>query len=233
MSGRPAEVVVLVPVLGRPERVQPLLDSLHAAQADVVCRPVFIVSRGDEAEAAAVRASGADHLTVEPAGRGDWAVKINHGYRETTEPWLLLAADDVRFHPGWADEAIRVARGRARVVGTNDGGRNREVRSGVFSPHPLVARSYIVEHGGTMDASGDVVCELYSHNWPDRELADVARARGEWAFARGSVVEHLHPNWPGGLPTDATYERGRAGFDEDARLFMERAAMWRRQRVRR
>jgi hypothetical protein len=222
------EVVVLIPVLARPARVEPLLESLRASERETLLRPLFLVSPDDRAEIDALERARADHALVGwPPGRGDWARKINHGYRLTSEPWLLLGADDLAFAPGWAEEALRLARRRGvRVIGTADGGRNPAVRSGTFSPHPLVARSYVEELGGTLDESGEVLCELYDHNWPDRELADVARLRSEWAFAPLSIVAHLHPNWPGGLERDATYERGERRFQEDAALFRSRRALW-------
>lgn len=228
------EVAVLIPVLSRPHRVEPLLESLHASQREATLRPLFLASPEDGPELAALRSSDADFAIVTwPAGRGDWARKINAGYRLTDEPWMLLAADDLAFEPGWADEALRVAKQRkASVIGTADGGRNREVRSGSFSPHSLVSRAYIEDAGGTLDGSGEVVSELFSHNFPDRELADVARHRGVWAFAPGSVVAHLHPNWANGEPRDATYEKGQREFQADAALYRERRALWETARGR-
>ena len=43
------------------------------------------------------------------AGPGDYAKKMNRGLELTSDPFLLLAADDLRFHPGWDTALLRVA----------------------------------------------------------------------------------------------------------------------------
>jgi hypothetical protein len=213
-----------VPVLGRPHRVEPLLESLAAATS-VPYVAVFVCSPGDDEELAAVRAAAAPAVSLlvadRPAGPGDFAFKTNLAYRWTEEPWLFTGADDLRFHPGWAEEALRVAAETgARVVGTNDLG-NPTVMSGRHATHSLVARSY-ADGLGTLDGPGAVLCEQYDHQYVDTELVVTAQTRGEWAFADRSHVEHLHPFWGKGR-MDATYERGLAGGRADRALFMSRS----------
>jgi hypothetical protein len=57
-------VVILVPVLRRPWRVQPLIDSIEAATPESH-RTLFIVDDDDEHELDALRAAGAQFLTVD------------------------------------------------------------------------------------------------------------------------------------------------------------------------
>lgn len=218
-------VVLLCPVLARPERVRGLLDSVAASIVETPVRCLFIASAHDDAELRALGEHAAEHVVVPwPWGPGDYARKINHGYAVTDEPWMFLAADDLRFRPGWADATLAVARkSGARVIGTNDLG-NPQVIAGRHSTHTLVARSY-VDKLGTIDEPGKVLHEGYSHNFVDDELVGTAKSRGEWRFAKRAVVEHLHPSWGKGA-VDPTYQLGRAGFDEDHALFMERRALW-------
>jgi glycosyltransferase involved in cell wall biosynthesis len=219
-----ADVVVIVPVLRRPHRVGPLLDSITAATDDGAWRMLFVASPEDEAEQQAVKAEGGDLLVIDqPNAPGDWARKINAGYRATTEPLMLLGGDDMDFHPGWLEAAKAAMCQTTGVVGTNDL-HNGRVIAGDHSTHPIVARWY-VDRYGTADEAGKVVHEGYAHNWPDTELVETAKRRGAWAFARDSVVEHFHPLW-GNAEMDEVYVLGRSRFDDDRRLFQQRRTLW-------
>jgi len=107
------------------------------------------------------------------------------------------------------------------VVGTNDL-HSPAVQTGKHATHILFARSYIEECGGTFDGTGAVFCEQYDHQFVDNEFIATAKARGEWSFARDSVVEHLHPVW-GKASWDATYEKAFRATAADTRLFTARS----------
>jgi glycosyltransferase involved in cell wall biosynthesis len=214
-----AKVVILVPVLRRPHRAAPLVESIRAATPEPH-RVLFVGSPDDTEELEACRATGADLLTL-PGSRapGDWARKINLGYRCSTEPLMLLAGDDLVFHPGWLPAVLRAAATGVGVVGTNDLA-NPRVTRGDHSTHPVVCRWYADEHG-TVDGPGRVVAECYDHNFVDDELVATARSRSEWAFAPTAHVEHRHPTWAT-AEDDEVYRLGRAGFRRDRDLFYER-----------
>ena len=220
-------VVVLVPVLHRPWRAQPLAASLEAATPGPH-RLLFVCTEGDVEEIGACYATGADVLvTAGPRLPGDWSRKINIGYHATDEPLMLLCGDDVHFHPRWQDEVSNAAELGYGVIGTQDLG-NRHVIAGMHSTHPVVARWY-ADKFGTVDGPGQVVCEEYDHNWVDNELVGTAKARHQWVFCNGAVVEHLHPNWhPDKVPADDTYRLGRAHFQDDLALFASRRLLWER-----
>lgn len=215
-------VAVLIPVLDRPERAATVADSV--VESDQRARPVFLCSPGDDAEIAAVDATGHASVVVPwPVGRGDWARKNNLGIRLVEDEWVLLGADDLRFHPGWFDACLDVAyRTDACVVGTNDMGNSRVV-AGNHSTHPLVHRDYL--GCGTIDEDGKILHEGYWHNYVDDEFVQTAQARGTFAPARFAYVEHLHPNWGKGRD-DATYRRGLERFDDDRRLYEQRKRLW-------
>lgn len=210
----------MLPVLGRPERAQSLVDNLFAVSQPTV-QAMFLCSPGDEDEVAACRLTGVSTVVVPWAsGRGDYARKINEGFRLTESPFVLCGADDIVFHERWDIVALQVAmRSGAGVIGTNDL-HSPFTRSGAGSTHPLVRRTYIEEEGGCLD-SGTIYAEVYDHQWVDRELAELAQARGQWAFAKRSVVEHLHPHWGKGQD-DATYRKGAREVSADQRLYMAR-----------
>lgn len=216
-------IAILVPVLGRPEQVKQVYRSITDATQSAH-RVVFIFSPGDTAIKAA-RGLKADKLvaTWEP-GRSDYAKKLGLGVHETHEEWLFQGATDLIFHAGWDFQALRVARqSHAGVIGTNDLG-NPEVKRGRHSTHSLISRDYLTRFGGTADNSGVMFSEVYDHQYTDNEFVDTARLRRQWAFARRSVVEHMHPHWHK-AEMDDTYEKATRETQQDVRLYMKRRAL--------
>lgn len=214
---------VLVPVLGRPANAQPLADSLFA-NTTVEVRLLFLTSPGDHEQFDACLATGAEVLEVEGES-GQYARKINAGFRWTHHPFILSGADDIVFEPGWDEEVLAAAQSGKGVIGTNDQA-NRHVKTGHFSTHPLIRRSYAQTRGGSLDGPGYIYHEGYDHNYVDRELAGLAQSRGEWIFAPESRVVHRHPGWDAAITADETYAKGRRRFHEDHLLFIQRAAEW-------
>ncbi len=215
-------LVILVPVLGRPHRVRPLLESIAAATPERH-RVLFIADPDDGDTISVVQESGAGLIVH----GGSWGRKINVGVRATSEPLLFLGADDLHFHPGWLQAAAAHmgppgAISPVGIVGVNDLG-TRRVREGRHATHFLVARWYASL--GAIDDPNVLVHEGYGHEFVDDELVATGRARGAIAFATDAVVEHLHPSF-GRAPDDETYRRGRATRREDRALFRQRRALW-------
>lgn len=220
------EVVVLVPVLNRPRNVAPLVESF--AKSETPGRLLFIANESDADERDAIEAAkghpAAVSMLLVPDRVLTWPQKINAAYRcdgglDYPPPWMLCAADDVHFHPGWwqATQALRDA--GFGVIGTADLGNSR-VMQGLHTCHPLVRREY-ADKQGTLDGPGAVVHEGYRHWCVDDELVATAKARGAWAFCREAVVEHLHPYWRK-AEWDATYALGEANAKSDMELWKKR-----------
>lgn len=221
----PPDIVIVVPVLSRPHRAQPLADSAARA-ATVPHRLLFVCTEGDTAQIAACRATGAD-VQVLPGERrdGDFARKINYGFRFTTDPFIFQAADDVEFARGWDAEALRVIEEtETGVCGTNDLANNK-VMAGNHSTHSLIRRGYIDECGGALEGPGVVFSETYSHCFVDNELVNLAISRDCFSFAQDAHVAHRHPIWRTAVDDD-TYRLGNARFNEDQRLYRQRARQW-------
>lgn len=221
-------VAVLVPVLNRPERVKPLVESIRQ---DERATPVFLCSPDDEDELAAVSVEYRRwpvgtfefHIVDWPCGAGDYARKINYGMSTLTCEWALLAADDLVFHDGWLDACLHVhEQTGACVIGTNDLG-NGLVMQGRHATHSLVHRDYLA--CGTVDEPGKLLHEGYDHNYCDVEFVETAMWRGTFAPARTALVEHLHHLWRKG-EDDATYAKGRERYHEDRALFERRRRLW-------
>lgn len=209
-------VDVLVPVLGRPHRVQPTLDSIYATAPDA--RVLFIADPDDAAELEALRAAGATVLQK----AGSYAAKINAAVRVTSAPTIFLGADDLRWSDGWLEACLQHVADGVHVVGVNDLC-SRRVQRGLHATHFLITREYARRE--TIDGSPGPLHEGYDHSCVDDELVAVARSRGVLVIDRSIVVEHLHPD-AGRAPMDATYERGRARIHDDRQMFRSREHLW-------
>jgi hypothetical protein len=215
------DLVIVVPMLGRPHHVDPLLESIRQTTPDA--RVMFCVSPGDHAVHGAVDEAGAERITVPYSPIGDYARKVNTAYRGTTEQHLFLAASDLRFHPGWYEAATAKMTTGIGVVGTNDLGSPR-VMAGEHSTHSLVTRAYVDEFG-TIDQPRTVLHEGYWHEYVDDEFIGTAKYRGAFAAALDSIVEHLHPNWGKGA-TDATYAAQQSRMIRGIRTYRRRRSLW-------
>jgi hypothetical protein len=216
----PADLAVLVPVLGRPNRVRPTIQAFTIATPHPF-RLLFIASPDDERERQALADNKADTLI---AG-GNYAQKIRAGIQATSEPLIFLGADDLEPKPGWLEAAKTRITGDIQVVGVNDLCSTR-VRTGQHATHFLMTRAYAEQP--TIDGQPGPLCEDYDHSFCDDELVATARKRGVLAFATDSIVEHLHPD-NGRAVWDETYEKGRARMHLDRRLFLRRQHLWAQQ----
>lgn len=214
------DLVVIVPMLGRPHRVAPLLTSLIETVPNA--RTLFMLSDGDTEVIRAVTAIGGQLIRVPYRPVGDYARKINLGVRASDQPLIFSAADDLKFHAGWFEAAIVQLKPGIGVVGTNDLGSPR-VMNGEHSTHFLFTREYA--NMGTLDNPGTPMCELYPHEFVDDEFVGTARKRNAWAMALDSHVEHLHPNW-GKAPMDASYASQASRMRRGRGLYTQRRRMW-------
>jgi hypothetical protein len=195
----------------------------------------FLVSPGDDDQSVAVKEQPTWNVNVEfEPGPGDYARKINHGYRLAEShgfDWVFTGADDLTFHPGWLQAAMLVAANYGKsVIGTNDLW-NPSVRRGRHSTHSLVSVDYVREIGGGWDGPGVLLHEGYDHQCVDNELCTAALMRGMWAFAKDSVVEHLHP-FAKKAEMDDTYRKALAKGKEDIAVFRQRWRNAQAQQIR-
>lgn len=229
---RPKSTLIIIPVLGRPHRARLVFDSIEDTTPEPH-RVLFVANESDTDEIDAVRAiPGAELMVMEGRHRpvdwerqpGDWAKKINRAYRESTEPLLFLAADDLLFHAGWLKAAQAKLRKGIGVVGTNDLGSPRVI-AGLHATHVLVTREYATKFG-TVDGPGQVLVECYPHEFVDDELVGTAKMRQAWAFAFDSHVEHLHPSWGKASRNDPIYRLQRDRMKVGRFIYEQRKAKW-------
>lgn len=211
-------LAILIPVLRRPHRVEPLVASIRENTPGTP-RIFFICDKGDCGEIEAVQRAGQDHVELEGA---NYARKINVGVKCNPDFALyFFGADDLAFHPGWLEAATEKLTEGIGVVSTRDLCNARNAK-GNLATHPLVTREYA--ELGAIDGGGPMH-EGYPHEYVDQEFTETAMYRNAYAFAPDSVVEHLHPQ-VGKAPMDdlyaAQYERMRAGF----RIYKSRRHLW-------
>ena len=208
-------VDVIIPVLHRPKNVEPLMRSLRASTG--LATAWFVVEKGDDVEAAEVERCGGNVLFYS----GTFAEKVNFAFGACESPWVFLAGDDVRFRPGWLDQAQEVARRYdGQVIGTNDLANPRVMR-GEHATHMMISREYILEQGSSWDGPGVVCHEGYHHWFVDDEIVTLAKQRKVFQMALGSEVEHVHP-MVGKAENDDVYDLGAAKSAEDEKLFKAR-----------
>jgi len=207
---------VLVPVLGRPHRVQPTIDAFTATAP--TARVLFLPDPDDDAELAALEAAGASFI----ATPGNYARKINRAVELTTEPLIFLGADDLLPHPGWLEACLAHIDAGAHVVGVNDLCAAR-TQAGAHATHFLITRDYA--EAETVDGTRGPLFEGYDHSCVDDELVEVAQHRGTLVIDNTIIVEHLHPD-AGKAPTDDTYKRGRINIRADRRILRGRRHLW-------
>lgn len=224
------DTVIIIPVLRRPHRVKPLLENIAASTPEGSYRVLFVATVDDWEEITTILDAGQIPLLVgwEGGSPGDFAKKTNAGYRLSTEPLIFTGADDLNFHPGWLEAAKAKMKPGIGVIGTMDGG-NPAVKRGLASTHSLVKRSY-ADLGGSVDASRMIYAEQYPHQFCDNEFVETAKARGAFAFARNSIVEHHHPHWNKG-EHDEVYAIGDQALEPSRKVYQQRQKLWRGKRL--
>lgn len=214
------DLAILVPVLHRPHRVVPLLDSIEATTPDAAVH--FICDPFDRMEISEVKMGGGRGRCFCHIVKGNYAVKINTLVGATDTPLLFLGADDLEFHPGWLDAAKRKLAPGIGVVGTNDLC-NKRVMRGQHSTHSLLTREYAQR--GTIDEPDKVLHEGYEHEFVDDEFIATAKHRQAFAHAADSIVEHLHP-MVGKAPLDRLYQRQSQRMKTGKVIYKQRRALW-------
>lgn len=233
---------VLCPVLNRPDNVRPLVESFRQSTREGEALLYFIVDLDDTKQREAVEAAvnnSPEYVRMVTAETGpSFAQKLNDGLRATTEPWLLVIGDDVRFHDGWLD-ATRKVSDRFDVIGTNDTAgpvKNPKVASGAHADHFFVRRAYVDEHGACLDGPGILAPEAYKHWYTDMEIVGLAKARGVFTPCFESIVEHLQPGYDGRedlRQADPTYMLAVANAETDHETWLTRVPLIEMQRIHR
>jgi hypothetical protein len=128
------------------------------------------------------------------------AEQINYLFDNTSveeNDWVVVAHDGMDFRPGWLDQAMHVATERnASVVGLLDTSDPSTMTGGRASAL-LIRRDYVIKRGGDFSRTPGILApvDVYTANaWPMDEVGLLARLRGEFGMAYGSVVASIDPS---------------------------------------
>lgn len=216
-------ISILVPTLGRSDRLLEVAKNIHEATTSP--HEVIFIYEVDDRDTANVLAY--EYLRSAPnLHTKNYAGAIQSGYNAAIGSLLFLAADDLDFSLDWDAPVLElIAQEGVEVVGTNDL-HNQGVLEGWHATHYMVTRTYIRDVGGVVDVGpGSINHFGYDHNYVDTEFIETASKRGVFKPCLGSVVEHRH--FVFGLATkDETYQKGYAKLSEDAALFESRRPLW-------
>jgi GT2 family glycosyltransferase len=219
-------VQVVIPTYRRPERLKVALRSLHATAPRA--EALIVVHHTDRETLSAIPTMPIPHAlwTVDYGDESSGVSATNLGMSQTSASHVVIAQDDVIFHPGWLDIALQFADGYVNVIGLNDlfPGRDTAQHSVCW----VINGAYVREYGLAGEKSsepGSIFHSGYRKNYADNELCDVAKARGVWAYAKGAVVEHLHPA-VGKAGHDHTLDHLEKFAEQDRALYTERSKIW-------
>ena len=184
------DLVLLVPSRGRPKNVTRLLEACAAT-----CRAATVVHFGfdnDDPEMLAnlAAADGALFSVSQRMGLARWTNYLAAAH--VSDGAVCSIGDDmVPLTDGW-DERLLAACGTTGMAYPND--RRRD-----DIPECVVMTTDIVAALGWMCPPG------LEHWYIDNAWSDLGRGAGCIAYLPDVVVEHRHPNVPGGDKPDRTY----------------------------
>jgi GT2 family glycosyltransferase len=134
----------------------------------------------------------------------------------STGDLLVLAADDLVWHPGWLDAALATMNEFPEgwgLVGFNDGHMGAEL-----STHYLMSRRLVRDVFG-----GRVAWDCYRHSFNDVEANERAKRAGRYAWCEAAHVTHEH--WLfGQRAQDPTDQRSLPQHPDSQRAYEQRAA---------
>ncbi len=117
---------VYVPTLGRPHRLQALVDNIEAV-TETPYEVVFVTEPHDEESFDAAIATGA--LAVVNEGEPSYSNSLQAAYELYDHRYFIGANDDFVFQPGWDTEALTVMRSLFGEVGCGTAARSIAART--------------------------------------------------------------------------------------------------------
>lgn len=183
------------------------------------CRAATILHFGfddDDAELTA-NLSAADGClsSVGPRmGLAGWTNRLAFAHMDSAAHLASVGDDMVPVTVGW-DEMLITACGPGGMAYPND-----KRRADI--PEAIVISAPVVRSLGWF-------CEPSLHHWyVDNVWSDLGRAAGCISYLPDVIVEHKHPNVPGGDRPDATYHDASGRWEADLAAYQN----WRLRRMR-
>lgn len=211
-------IQVIVPTYKRIQNIEKCFNNILETPD---CEPLFVVHESDIDSLNEVKRLGAKYVVdkqlpsgVNASNCGYWAVKTN---------WFVLSQDDIIFHKGWLDNALKHISKGIKVVGLYDG-----YPYHLQSQHSvawLINKNYVQRNSLSIGHKNVLFNPDYKKNYADNELNDTAKFRGVWAYASDSLAEHIHPGF-NKSQMDSTYQMNEKFLGEDRGLYNSRIHLW-------
>ena len=210
-------IAIIIPTRGRPEKVSVMVKNIEAT-ITYPHQVYFYIDSDDSATIAACKDAKANFVIGSPSDK--YGKKINTAYHQTIEPFLMLAADDVEFTPGWDKTMMaQFDDPKIGIVGHYD---NWLIgQTGKHGSHLLVRRAYIQKFSGVEDEENTIYSTQYFHYNTDIETEQTAMKRGAFAMSKAIIYHHHWVN--GESQKDATYTQAfNENMDHDNKIFNQR-----------
>lgn len=195
------KIAIIIPTRGRPDKVGKMLANIKATTT-LPYEVYFGIDPDDSATIAACRELKANAIVNQVPSK--YGPTINNCYHKTSEPFLMLGADDIEFTQGWDREMMACMDDpKIGIVGHYD---NWPIgKTGKHGSHLLIRRDYIRTYSGVEDEADTIYSTAYYHYNTDIETEQTAMKRG--AFVMSNAVIHHHHWCNGEVPKDETYIR--------------------------
>jgi glycosyltransferase involved in cell wall biosynthesis len=199
-------IAVLVPTYKRSSRLKDFIQNFkdNSSQATLY----FIITPDDKETKECLDELGYSHYFVV---EGEYVAAINYGFKNTEEPFVLCAADDIEFTKDWDMRLLSEMKDpRINVAGGIDDWLISQ--SGVHISHPLIRRSYIKDdlyHPGYKHYMCDI--EFVQRSWKDNCIKIIHE----------TLLHHRHPEVKT-AEEDETYLHSRVNLDADWQIYMSR-----------
>ena len=222
------------PILARLEPQPPEADKMLMNRCDVIVPLVRKANRKRLTKS--LKATGSFQM-IEGVEGNTYAENVNKCVAASQADWVIIVGDDCEFTPGWFEAAQKLT-DRYDVIGTNDSEagrvRNPAVANGSHADHFLIRRSYIDDEGATLDGPGITASTAYGHFYTDKEIIELAKARGVFTPCLDAVVIHHHPGYDGREDlrvADPIYMRAVEHSEEDRKTWLSRVPLIQALRV--
>ena len=200
-------LAALVPSRGRPQNIARLISTCERT-----CTRDTVLHFGFDEDDPQLSANLAElkwHTTALVRPRMGLAAWTNELARVNADaPYLASIGDDMVPVTGGWDERLMEACGSCGMAYPNDGRRDDIPEA-------------IVMTGNIPRALGWICQPSIGHWYTDNVWADIGRGAGCLAYLPDVLVEHRHPNVPGGDPPDMTYTEAAAGYAADLAAYQK------------
>jgi glycosyltransferase involved in cell wall biosynthesis len=203
---------IIIPTLGRTERLAQTVNSIYETACKRLADPPFeiVIVTEDPDTICMIKSEMGALVELIEAG-GTPVEKWNLGAAHADGDWLMLMSDDVIFLPGWMEACQRTP--NRGFIGLNEG-----VNWTDDVGHWMISREC------ACDVLGGVLAIPHYKSWSfDQETCAIVRRAGRYARTDDIVIDHRHYSL-GKAAFDETYKRVQPWHVEDARTYVNRKA---------